>query len=43
MAKDKSGNYVIVIKDSAPTVFQKLFDAEEEDLLLGEVEEDKGK
>lgn len=43
MTKDKNGNHVIVIKDSVPTVFQKLFKAEEDDLTLGELEDGKEK
>lgn len=43
MSKDKNGNYVIVLKDSIPTIFQQMFNAEEDDLLLGELEEDSDK
>lgn len=40
ITKDEEGNYVIIIKDDVPTLFQKLFNTEEDDLLSRELEDD---
>ncbi len=41
MTQDENGNFVIVIKDNVPTLFRKLFNAKDNDILLEELEDNK--